>query len=82
MYYDKATMTFIDDNQTAADDEPKTTGPLPPLAVEMKSPTSLLTWSRFDIYIKWAYARAFLHSGGVEAPTFATTVYTESILRS
>ena len=79
MYYDKATMTFIDDNQTAADDEPKTTGPLPPLAVEMKSPTSLLTWSRFDIYIKWAYARAFLHSGGVEAPTFATTVYTEHL---
>ena len=55
------------------------------VAVVSRAPMELLSWSRFDIYVKWAYAGAFLQSaadGGRQRgrpPEFAETAYLEHL---
>ena len=45
--------------------------------VIVRPPTELLDSSRFDVYVEWACARAFMQSGSEEAPDFVKAVYAE-----
>jgi len=53
---------------------------VPDARATLFAPTSLMLPSRFDIYVKWAYAKLWVEHGG-QAPAFATDVYVEHLAR-